>query len=55
MINKEQFSKLELKYGCGYWNVCWEHACPCAIITENKGLSEKIYNSLVAERRNIYG
>lgn len=53
MINREKFEELEMKHGCGYWNVCWEHACPCAIITEHKGYSEEIYNSLVEEAREV--
>lgn len=51
MISQKNFHELEMQYGCGYWNVCWEHACPCAITTENKGLQESIYNSLVQESR----
>lgn len=46
MITQEQFNKIEDQFGCGYWKVCWDHACPCAITTENKGLQESIYNSL---------
>jgi hypothetical protein len=53
MISEEQFKALEYEHGCGYWNVCWEHACPCAITTENKGYSEEIYNSLVQEAREV--
>ena len=49
MISQEKFDQIELEHGCGYWYVCWEHACPCAITTENKGLQEGIYKSLVAE------
>lgn len=53
MISQEQFDRLYLQYGCGYWNVCWEHACPCAITTEDKGLQESIYNSLVKEAQEV--
>jgi len=53
MITQEQFNKLEMEYGCGYWNICWEHACPCAITIENKGLTKEIYDSLVEEAREI--
>lgn len=53
MITKEQFDKIESKHGCGYWNVCWEHACPCAITTECKGYSEGIYNGLKEEAREV--
>lgn len=55
MISPERFYELELEHGCGYWNVCWEHACPCAITTENKGLREDIYNSLVEEANEAAG
>lgn len=51
MISQEKFYELEMQYGCGYWNICWEHACPCAITTESKGLQESIYNSLVEDLR----
>lgn len=53
MISQKQFKELEYKHGCGYWNVCWEHACPCAITVENKGLQESIYNSLVQEAKEV--
>jgi hypothetical protein len=53
MISQEQFEKLELEHGCGYWNVCWEHACPCAITVENKGYSEEIYDSLKKEAEEV--
>ena len=53
MISKEKFDEVEAEHGCGYWNVCWEHACPCAITTENKGLQENIYNSLVQEAKEV--
>lgn len=53
MISPERFHQLELEHGCGYWNVCWEHACPCAITTENKGLKEDIYDSFIQEANEI--
>lgn len=53
MISQERFNEIEATHGCGYWNVCWEHACPCAITTENKGLQESIYNSLLEEGRRV--
>lgn len=53
MITPEQFKENEYKYGCGYWNVCWEHACPCAITTENKGLREDIYNGFIKENQEM--
>ena len=53
MITQQKFDEVESIYGCGYWNVCWEHACPCAITTENKGLQKSIYDSLVDNTRQI--
>ncbi|WP_105176883.1 hypothetical protein [Clostridium cagae] len=53
MISQDEFNKIEAEHGCGYWNVCWEHACPCAITTENKGLQENIYKSLVKEAEEV--
>ena len=53
MITREQFDRIEMEHGCGYWNVCWEHACPCAITTEHKGFKESIYKSLVEEANEV--
>ena len=53
MISQENFDRIEMEHGCGYWNMCWEHVCPCAITTENKGLTESIYNGFVEENRKI--
>ena len=53
MLSKETFDKNEMKFGCGYWRMCYEHACPCAIVTENKGLQESIYNGFVKENREL--
>ena len=49
MISKKQFDRDESLYNCGYWSVCYDHACPCAITTENKEYSEEIYRSLKEE------
>ena len=53
MITQEQFKNLEYEHGCGYWNLCWEHACPCAITIENKGLQQCIWDSMVKENKEI--
>ena len=53
MISQEQFNRIESEHGCGYWNICWEHACPCAITTENKGLSQDLWNGFVEENRQL--
>ena len=52
-ITQEQFNKIDMEYGCGYWHLCWEHACPCAITTEDKGLREDIYNSFIEENNSM--
>ena len=53
MITQEHFDRLENEHGCGYWSVCWEHACPCAITVEHKGLQQSIYDSLMQEGKEI--
>ncbi|OCA97729.1 hypothetical protein [Clostridium beijerinckii] len=53
MLSKEEFEKIESEHGCGYWNLCWENACPCAITTENKGLREDIYNGFIEDNKKI--
>jgi hypothetical protein len=53
MITQEHFDRIENEHGCGYWGVCWEHTCPCAITTEHKGLQKSIYNSLVQEGKEV--
>jgi hypothetical protein len=55
-MSQEQFNKIEMEYGCGYWNMCWEHACPCAITTSILGYTkenaEKHVNRLLKEYFN---
>jgi hypothetical protein len=53
MISQERFNEIEMEHGCGYWGMCWEHACPCAISIENKGLREDIYNGFIEENKKI--
>lgn len=53
MISQETFNKLELEHGCGYWNLCYEHAYPCAITVEHKGLQQNIWDSMVKENREV--
>lgn len=53
MITQEQFTKIEYEHGCGYWNLCWDHACPCAITVEHKGLRQDIWDSMVKENKEI--
>ncbi|MBX4266591.1 hypothetical protein [Clostridium estertheticum] len=53
MLSEKIFNEMEMNYGCGYWGMCSEHSCPCAIVTENKGLQESIYNGFVKENRKL--
>ena len=53
MISQEQFTQIEYEHGCGYWNLCWEHACPCAITVEHKGLRQDIWDSMIEENKQI--
>lgn len=52
MISKEQFEKIQTEHGCGYWNVCDDRGCPCAIITEDKGFKESTYKSFLEDIHN---
>lgn len=53
MLTVERFNEIESEYGCGYYQLCWEKACPCAIITENKGLSKEIYYKFIEENEKL--
>ena len=53
MISQKEFNNLELEHGCGYWNLCYEHACPCAITVEHKGLRQNIWDGMVKENREV--
>lgn len=44
MITEEQFNKIELIRGCGYWNVCDDRACPCSPdAAVSKGYNQDVY------------
>jgi len=52
-LNKERFEKSEMSFGCGYWNVCDDHACPCHPNTQvSKGFDEDVYRSMEEARKN---
>lgn len=47
MISQEQFDKIELEHGCGYWFVCDDHACACApTAAVSQGFNLKVYESM---------
>ena len=50
MYTQQQFDNIESKYGCGYYNMCTDRGCPCAVTTENKGLQLSIYKSFLKEQ-----
>ena len=51
---QERFDELAYKYGCGYWNVCWEHACPCNVSVTCDGVySEERNKSKLQEARRV--
>ncbi len=54
IMNKELFKKIENEYGCGYWNVCDDHACPCGKDAKvSQGYNEAVYETL--KRANELG
>jgi len=46
-MNLDEFNKIKNKYGCGYWNVCLEHDCPCTL--DSKDFDSDIYNRLLSD------
>jgi hypothetical protein len=53
VLSKEKFEKNEIEYGCGYWFECCDRACPCAITTENKGLTQAIWDGFKKEQKEL--
>lgn len=46
----ERYERDLLSYGCGYWSVCVDHACPCSSdAAVSKGFSATVWASLKAE------
>lgn len=49
-MDKETFQKIEYEieakygFGCGYWRVCHDRGCPCALT--NKGFDKEIYEKM---------
>jgi len=51
---QELFDIQAHEYGCGYWNSCWEHACPCNISVKCDGIyNEEIDKSLRVEAQRV--
>jgi len=53
MISQETFDKIEMGYDCGYYFECCERSCPCAITTEKKGLTQKIWDDFKKEQKEL--
>jgi len=47
--NKEQYEKDVIKHDCGYWSVCDDHGCKCAIERNVSGFDNKVYNDMRRE------
>lgn len=51
--NKCQYERdLEL-HDCGYWSVCEDHACGCAISNNVDGFDNGVYQSMKEELQRI--
>lgn len=44
MITIEGFNEIRDEYGCGYYNICCDHGCSCAL--DGEDLDEKIYKKM---------
>lgn len=45
-MNQELFYRIFLQHGCGYWHVCDDHACGCALSANNMDYNAEIYASM---------
>ena len=53
MITKEVFEIIENRFGCGYWNVCDDHACGCSpSAAVSQGYNKETYESMEKNRQN---
>jgi hypothetical protein len=41
--NRRQYDKDMEKYDCGYWSVCEDHACGCAVSDNVDGFDNEVY------------
>jgi hypothetical protein len=44
--NRRQYEKDEGIHNCGYWSVCDDHACGCAISNNVDGFDNGVYQSM---------
>jgi len=46
-MDRKTFGNIEELYGCGYWNVCSEHSCPCGPSARvTRGYDGRTYNAM---------
>lgn len=43
-LHREQYNKDIREHDCGYWSVCDDRACPCAIDDNVKGFDNEVYS-----------
>lgn len=44
LLNRKQYYKDLYKHDCGYWSVCDDRACPCAIDDNVNGFDNEVYS-----------
>ena len=44
--NRRQYDKDMERYDCGYWSVCEDHACACAISDNVDGFDNEVYQEM---------
>ena len=50
-IDEDDFKDVEKEYGCGYWFVCSDRGCPCALSSKTVGYDEQQYRNFDEELR----
>lgn len=51
--NRKQYEKDLDDHECGYWSVCDDHACGCAISKNVDGFSNKVYQEMKQDLQRI--
>jgi hypothetical protein len=49
----KSFKKNMLEHNCGYYGVCWEHACPCQCSKDDE-INMKTYRSIKNEVNEVW-
>lgn len=48
-LHREKYLKDLIEHDCGYWSVCLDHGCKCAIDQNVNGFDDKVWNSMHKE------